>query len=765
MGKSQKAKVAEYRMSTHFGICHGPVRLRSLVFGDKVAWTGDTSELSAIGINNLDLFGGVTKEGGVKGTVYYLPGTDDQLLPEVLAERLELTSATAPGFRGIASVFMVSDGEVIPPTVTRFGIVGLIQAGQAAASLPGFVWGYNSPYLKTFAAGVSGDAFVTGLSDDFAMIDDQANAVHIIYDCLTNEDWGMGAPTTALNTVVWQAAAQTIFNEGLGLSLGWFAQSTIEDFVGEILDHIQATVFVNPANGLFEIKLLRDDYDRDTLPLFDEQNSVLNDFQRKGWGETINEIVVEWTNPENEDTATVSQQELGNIIAQGGVVSETRSYKGVRSANLAAQLAVRDVRSAAAPLASCTLICNRDGANLVPGGVIKVSNTKLGLSEVIFRIGDIDYGKSNEAKIRLSLLEDIFGFRVGAYFTPPDTLHVSGVDPEPATYSKVMGMPAFLYAQYEGEFPVDPDTFIGVLGTSNRGSDTSRYELLGQTTSIGGTVEFTSLGTRSLNARSALVDALVQEAQSLIEFGDLTLGVGPQLEGFVLIGGADEDQEICFLSSIDSNNVWTMERGMLDTTPKAWPAGTEIWFLAADVPFDDETARVEGEVVKYKILPQTSKGTLSADDAPELTFTATNRPNLPTRPARVQLNGMGFGEINLIAVAEADGDITLTWANRNRDTEETRVLFWNDIGVTPPVGQTTTVRLYRSNGTLIREHAGLTGETYLLDPYDYAGKNLIRVHVTSSLAGEESLQGYDLYARVGFGGWGLNWGYSWGGGA
>jgi len=142
------------------------------------------------------------------------------------------------------------------------------------------------------------------------------------------------------------------------------------------------------------------------------------------------------------------------------------------------------------------------------------------------------------------------------------------------------------------------------------------------------------------------------------------------------------------------------------------------------------------------------------------------RPGDPIRPAKVQANGFGFGEIDLIAVAESDGDITITWANRNRDMEETTVYAWDDDGITPPAGVTTTVRVFTASGVLIGEQAGLTGESVVLDPYLYAGKTLVRVRVLAVDGdGNESIQGFDLMIRVGYGGWGLNWGFSWGGGS
>lgn len=765
-GKSQKMKVAEYRLSTHFGVCLGPVRLRGLYFGEKEGWVGDESSAGIITINKPDLFGGVQKEGGVQGDIYFLPGDETQTMPESLAARLGLTTDTCPGFRGFTSVFMVGNGSGQGDDMPRL-FASQIPQGSPGAGLPGFVWGYNNPYLKTAWVKVTGEPEYTSgaLPDETAMIGDDCNPSHLIYDCLVDPNL-MGGSPAGIHTASFVYASQVLFDEQFGLSMGWFQQDTPESFISEVLDHIQATVYTDPADGLFHIKLLRDDYDPDTLPHFNEDNAKLTNFQRKSWGETVNEIVVSYTNPANEDKATVSWQDLGNAISQGAVVTDNRDYYGVRNPTLATKLAVRDSRTASAPLATCDLeIFRTTDPNIVPGGVIKVSNTRLGLFGVIFRIGDVDYGRTTDSKIRLALMEDIFGFRIGAYYAPPGTLHEGGAQPAPAAYTKTFTMPAFFVAQFAGDFPAADETYAAILA-SQTGGDTSRYELWSEQTTLGGTLEYGNLGERMLTGRSTLGDALDAEAQSLIEFGVQTPGTGPELNGFVLIGGDDEEQEIGFLRDIDSNNVWSMDRGMLDTTPKAWPAGTEIWFLSPAVQFGDATALAEGQTVNYKVLPKTSLGTLPIDDAPVLPVTVSLRPNLPNRPAKVRANGFGFGEIDLISVAESDGDITITWANRNRDMEETTVYGWDEDGITPPAGVTTTIRIYTASDVLIAEHTGLTGESYVLDPYDYAGKTLVRVNVRAVQAdGDESIQGHDLMLRVGYGGWGLNWGFSWGGGS
>lgn len=109
MGKSSKSKmqVTEYSMSIHFGACAEADELLGIYVGEEVAWEGRMKQEGSIMVNKPNLFGGIKKEGGVKGYAYFLPGGPLQLLPDALARRFGLTRETCPGFRGLASIFFV----------------------------------------------------------------------------------------------------------------------------------------------------------------------------------------------------------------------------------------------------------------------------------------------------------------------------------------------------------------------------------------------------------------------------------------------------------------------------------------------------------------------------------------------------------------------------------------------------------------------------------------------------------------------------------
>jgi hypothetical protein len=68
------------------------------------------------------------------------------------------------------------------------------------------------------------------------------NPAHIIRECLTDPDWGMGYPEDDIDEPTFITAANTLFDEQMGISILWDRENTLEAFVQDIARHIDATV-------------------------------------------------------------------------------------------------------------------------------------------------------------------------------------------------------------------------------------------------------------------------------------------------------------------------------------------------------------------------------------------------------------------------------------------------------------------------------------------------------------------------------------------
>ena len=598
-----------------------------------------------------------------------------------------------------------------------------------------------------------------------------SNPSHIIYECLVNNSWGMGAPESAIDIASFQSAALVLYNERLGLSLMWTQQTSIESFISEIIDHINATIFVSPRTGKITLKLIRDDYDIVDLQEFTPDNSLVTKFGSKLWGETINEIVVTWTNPENEEEETVTAQDDANISIQGGIISDGRNYYGVRRADLAMELAQRDLRSASIPLASCDIEVNREAWALLPGDCCILNSPEDGVDSIVMRVGQVDYGKPGDPTVKAALVEDVFSLGIADYTVPPESMHEDTSEtPTPADNTLIFTLPYyFTVNKISTSIMADveyPEVFAGVLA-SEEGNDTNEFELYGEVTGTLGGVAFANIGTKMIASRSTLPEELPAAVSSTLStvFSDRTQGNGPRNGGFMLIEGADEtEHEICLFTDVDSGSSppsCTMNRGMLDTVPRTWPAGTPVWFIDSGLIFQDQTIRSGGEEVNYKILPRTSLGLLSFVSAPMVTQTLTERLHLPTRPADVTFAGDdGFsGAID----ATLTDPIPITWSRRNRVTEDSVMLDWDDGDVAPEDGQTTRITVFSSGGAVLTVHDDISGISFDLPVASFLGNSIGRIRVESKRDDLISLQGYEFIALVEPDGYGYSYGYNYGG--
>lgn len=771
-GGSSKTHVAKYYISIHYGICTGPVdSINKMVVDEKtVDWGGFpiNMNMSAF-INQTELFGGVKKQGGMQGIFDFMLGGPTQQLTAEAAAKLGGTPDTLPGFRGIASIF-------------ARGNTGLFGTGTQ-----GFYWTANNPYLSPPSMEVT--RIPVGPNGKSPLAGNQANFADIIWECLTDTDWGLGSPEGLLDRESFKAAAATLAAEGFYGSMMWTRQDVVEKFINEIIDHIQATLFAHPRTGLLTIKLLRDDYDRDSLPVFTPDNCRITKFQRKVWGETANEVMVSWTNPESEESETVVVHNNANIAIQGSVVSTSKNFYGVRNADLAARLALRELTQVSAPFLAINVEADRTAWTLVPGDMCKVSYPEHGIGEAFMRVGTVDYGKPGASVVKAALVEDIFSFGTSIFVpvgeslppviptpptvpepdppAPPDTPWV-----DPATIATALDhhlirdVPYFVLARSVGDAAAQSIAYPSTGNMVLTAEDSVAVSSIGYWTQIYGPTGEASLqqvGFLNNRKRVRLAAALPAEGTSTLAFSSpygSPVEVGSIME-FVSVS----DPDVFEMAAVTVNNddgTYELTRGILDTVPRRWEVGDIVWNYPANSSVVDPTGRTDNVDAIYKFTPRTSKGMYSVSSAPLVTVTAHDRMHLPYRPANVKLDGDLYSH-------QVDGtsDIVVTWSRRNRLTESSQILAWTDADTTPETGQTTTVEILDASGAVAFAHSGLTGTTYTVLASEISsaagadGKAFIRVK--SVRDGFESLNpATRKVTTIGAGGYGENYGKDYG---
>jgi hypothetical protein len=768
-----RVEVNKYYLSVHLGFClYGPgIELLRLYAGEKEMWSGSVSDTpQPITINNLGLFGGQKNEGGVQGIAYWLPGSPIQTLVNALASRMGLRKHTCPAYRGIASVFFLGrsrDGVPAPADPGDWHPDNTTLNSQEPRR--GFYWTANQPYLRNVWARFR--RAPQGLNPSIAMIDlppdskgrpqKAANGVHIVFECLTNRDWGTGISTGGIDVQSYERASQTIYEEGLGLSAAWMRQSSIEEFIVEILDHIQATQYLDPHTGLLTLKLLRDDYDPNDLFVINPSNADLSNFQRKMWGESANEIVVTYTNPETEKEETITAQDLGSVAMQGGIINSGRNYYMVRSAETATRLAERDLAASSQPLAVCEVEVSREGWDLVTGQVVALEWPEHGIDRAIMRVGKVDYGGPRSDRVKVELFEDVFGLARSSYLGSQSSEWTSpSVDPENVPFRIVTApvqLLSFILELDPGDMIEYPNAMpMFMVGPENR--DYVNYELLASSPVVGnGGMVMTSLGTKSfpwgvIELEEDLPrDADVLHGKYSVKFGGL-----PFVGQFLFFDGGSEDQdEIAHISTgggpspdlPDDGGLPAVPiiRGLDDTVPKTWPAGTKVYVFDFDSAFPDQQIRAIGEEVDYRILTRTSRGSLSVEDATPITVELSNRTELPVRPREVTAGGERY-ELDATGLSTID----VAWKIRNRATHWNIIVpFHSPVETSYPVeqpeaGQVTTVEVLSDSGDVIQTYTEAAA-TQLSVPVSAFGANSSGwIRVGSERDGLSSLQSHSI---------------------
>lgn len=207
---------------------------------------------------------------------------------------------------------------------------------------------------------------LTGIPDGGDM-----NPAHIVRECLTDPEWGMGYQETDIDDSSFTSAADKLHEEGFGISILWDRQTPIEDFVKEIVRHINAVLYVDRSTGKFSLKLIRGDYSEGSLlTLGPDQIDKVDNFSRPAFGELVNSVTVNYWNGLTGKTASTTAQDTALVQMQGAVIGTTIQYPGCTNASLAGRLASRDLQTLSNPLLSCTVYADRTASLLNIGDAL-----------------------------------------------------------------------------------------------------------------------------------------------------------------------------------------------------------------------------------------------------------------------------------------------------------------------------------------------------------------------------------------------------------
>ena len=708
MGGSKKATIGfQYHIDLHVIICAEADELLKIRFTERDAWAGSATSNSTITVDKPELFGGKSREGGVGGDIDVMFGGPTQGKNAYLMSKI-------PGFM---------------PAFRR----------KVSLLYKGFYYG-NNPYLKEIKTlwRRSDSIWYAAKSD----INGNMNGIHILRKCLTNRDWGMGYPDSAVNDANFMAAADTCYAEGRGFGMKLKDPGEIQDFVAQVLNHVGGFLDEDRSTGQFYIELARDNYTPSALQLLDSSNIVAVDkYEASGLDETINQVTVRYTNIESGEIATTAPvHNMANLQAQGLPIPAVVDYFGCNDPDLAQRMAVEYLRAKSSPLGSLSIRVNRDAWTLRRGEVVRMSLLQYGLEDGVFRIVQKEDDKGS-GEVLLGLVTDVFSLPDTVYTTSLPSLWVSP-DVAAADPPHRLLMEASWYEVLRNVAPAD----INALAT-----DFGFVQMLADRAS--GTWPDYAIYTSSDNVSYADVGvgdfAPYAELLAGIGYGDLGISFDAAVDvGFVELdsmayiveGGVFEAVQVTAIDT--SAGTATIGRGVLDTVPGVFTAAAQVWF-AGQLSGYDPTERADGELAYFKLLTNAIGEQLPLASAAVQSITLDQRAQRPYPPGRLRINTVAYPA--LIA-----GPLVVDWAHRDRLAQDDSIFDTETGSMGPEIGTTYTLRLYDENALLARTVTGLTGTTYTWATEEadsgLSGRlnNTLRIELESVRDGLTSMQMHDF---------------------
>lgn len=765
MGKGSSGQTIGYRyyFSIHMGLGRGPINtLVEIQVGGLAAYI-DPVDLSSSGkliyIDAPDLFGGDSQEGGIQGPMYCYNGAADQeLQPQLIGPKSKYYSGVLPAIADIL-------GGDVPNFrgVTTFWFTGLVCS--------------MSPYPKAWAfrvqrstAGWFGGSCWYPAKAGIVLTDSLGNPIiamnpaHILYEINTNPEWGRGMPTALIDENSWTYAANQLCAEGFGLCMAWFQTEVLADFISSVIDHIGAAMYVDRESGLMSLRLIRDDYDPDDLPLFTTDTGLLDitDDGSSAEETAYNEIIVQGTDPVTNDPIEIRVQNPASVQSQAEIISNTIQYPGLPTAGLVARVAMRELQMQQ-PLRRMSVVLDRRGWRIAPGMAFRVSFPARGINNLILRAGQCSDTSLSDGRITIIAVQDVFGLPDTAFVDPSPPIWVPpSSTPQPASEQQAYEMSyrdffRLTTTAQQNEIAAGV-SFAAILAKSPLNLITRGYQVL---------MSLVSETYTSLNPPISGFTACATLSGD-IGYLDTTLtlvndsGVPDFLSAFVPGMAILIDSEQIELISLDSTTlIGTIKRSVADTIPGQHLANALIWLVDDEMGSDGQEYAV-GETVYMKALTKTSRGLLDPSLATEMSAIMNQRVWRPYPPGNVTVNGTS---IYASTPPILDTEPTIAWAYRDRIGQEDMLVGFVDGNIGPEIGTTYTIRVYDATGTVLLNtySLGLVNTwTYAaaLQSADGAG-SLVNMELESNRDGVSSYFTYKFAVSI-ISGWGTNWGNQWG---
>lgn len=686
MGASNKKTVIgyEYYAHLHMGVGLAADEIYRIDIGEKNAWTGSIKQNGSIFIDQYSLFGGKKGEGGVVGTVEVMFGGENQPQNGILAQFL---GGFIPAFRGTVTMLfsgMLCSMNWYPKTWDIY--YRRIKSG----------WNNNSPWYPEKIEISLANGQIKAM-----------NPAHILYESYTSTIWGAGVPAVRMDEAAYKKAADTLYAEGFGLCFEWNDSSNLKDLREMVTSHIGALLDTDPRTGKNTIRLIRDDYNVDELPVFDEDNGLLEfQFEASNNTEVPSQVIVKYNDAITfEDRPAYANNPAISQIQRSKSV-ETVEYTALPTGELATRVAYRDLKAKTSGIKRCTLKLDRRGYDIVKGQPFRIKTKyRLNNVDIIVRADRIQESFLTDGAIKINAVQDVFSL-------PKLSLNPTPSIPEPVIQKPIpVTNSLLLEATYRDlamimdtpNLQLLEDTSTYFYGLAQSPGNVINYDLM---TRVKGASKFNEPNDVGTWCQTAVISSDIGLTDTVIHIEDNLFLSSIEEGSAALING-----EIVRIDKVDVANLQiTVGRGCVDTVPAQHKAGATVWFFDGN----EATDGIEYDLnttIEAKFLSNTFADRLALDKAATQSITLQGRQARPYPPANLKINGIAY------PTELSSGSIVVSWSHRNRliqadkliDTTMENIIMEDNVGY--------NLKVY-VNGALSVNKTELTDNNYTITETD-----------------------------------------------
>ena len=275
-----------------------------------------------------------------------------------------------------------------------------------------------------------------GLTLSAHSLSEDAVVPEVIFDLLTSPVYGCGVDDGFIDVPSFEAAAEDVIDEDLGVSPGWRSPTTFRQALADLLNYVGGVVYYR--EGKLRWKLLRDEvatFSLDEGDLIEEPG-----IDRDSWPETRNEVRLSYTDRKRDfESNNVTATDMGSAQALGYFSTQELQRPWVTRGSVAKRLAIAAQQLLGVPGAIVDIeVRSGAGAGVKPGDRVDLSYSPLGITTMPLRVLDVQCGDPSRPSLRMRCEEDRSRLAEASYVPGDETGH-DGTDPAPAACTVRLG--------------------------------------------------------------------------------------------------------------------------------------------------------------------------------------------------------------------------------------------------------------------------------------------------------------------------------------